>query len=80
MAGSSALTPSNTPAQERHRAPHDQGQASVDERPGRENERTIKDATVTRLYYWSHDRLRTHLADLVAGDCPWCARQAPPIL
>jgi hypothetical protein len=29
--------------------------------------RTIKDATVTRFYYESHDQLRTHLADFVAA-------------
>lgn len=29
--------------------------------------RTIKDATVKRFYYESHDQLRTHLADFVAA-------------
>ncbi|TWC00227.1 integrase-like protein [Bradyrhizobium macuxiense] len=29
--------------------------------------RTIKDATVTRFYYESHDQLRGHLADFVAA-------------
>lgn len=28
--------------------------------------RTIKDATVKRFYYESHDQLRQHLADFVA--------------
>jgi transposase InsO family protein len=29
--------------------------------------RTIKDATVTRFYYETHDQLRKHLADFVAA-------------
>jgi len=29
--------------------------------------RTIKDATVKRFHYDSHDRLRTHLADVLAA-------------
>jgi hypothetical protein len=29
--------------------------------------RTIKDATVRRFYYESHDQLREHLADFVAA-------------
>ena len=29
--------------------------------------RTIKDATVKRFYYESHDQLRTHLADFVSA-------------
>jgi transposase InsO family protein len=29
--------------------------------------RTIKDATVKRFYYESHDQLRAHLADFVAA-------------
>jgi len=29
--------------------------------------RTIKDATVKRFYYESHDQLRQHLADFVAA-------------
>lgn len=29
--------------------------------------RTIKDATVRRFYYESHDQLRQHLADFVAA-------------
>jgi Integrase core domain len=29
--------------------------------------RTIKDATVKRFYYESHDQLRSHLADFVAS-------------
>ena len=29
--------------------------------------RTIKDATVKRFYYESHDQLRRHLADFVAA-------------
>ena len=29
--------------------------------------RTIKDATVRRYYYESHDQLRTHLAEFVAA-------------
>lgn len=29
--------------------------------------RTIKDATVKRLYYETHDQLRTHLADFVTA-------------
>ncbi len=29
--------------------------------------RTIKDATVKRLYYESHDQLRSHCADFVTA-------------
>jgi hypothetical protein len=29
--------------------------------------RTIKDATVKRFYYESHDQLRSHLSDFVAA-------------
>lgn len=33
----------------------------------RQVERTIKDATVKRFHYDSHDQLRTHLADSMAA-------------
>ncbi len=53
---------------ERHRASHHQGRGI----PGptarsRRMNRTIKDATVKRFYYDSHDQLRRHLADFIAA-------------
>ena len=41
----------------RHRAPPHQAQAPVDQRSGRAMNRTIKDATVKRFHYDSHDQL-----------------------
>jgi len=39
--------------------------------------RTIKDATVKRFHYDSHDRLRTHLADVLAA-CNFARRLKTP--
>ena len=50
----------------RHRPSPYQTQASLDQRPGRTN-RTIKEATVKRFYYETHDQLRSHLADFVTA-------------
>ena len=67
-ANSSGLTPSNSPAPgttstiglTKPKHPWTNGQVE------RMN-RTIKDATVKRFYYESHDQLRRHLADFVAA-------------
>lgn len=40
----------------------------MDQRSGRANERTIKDATVKRYHYDSHEQFRVHLADFVIAD------------
>ena len=35
--------------------------------PASQRNRTIKEATVKRFHYDSHDQLRTHLADFLAA-------------
>ena len=39
----------------------------MDQRTGRTDNRTIKEATVKRFHYESHHALRTHLADFMAA-------------
>jgi hypothetical protein len=46
---------------QRYRSSPHQTPASLDQR------RTIKDATVKRFYYETHDELRSHLADFVSA-------------
>jgi hypothetical protein len=37
----------------------------LDQRPGQADESTIKDGTVKRYFYETHDQVRTHLRDFV---------------
>lgn len=52
---------------ERDRAPAHQGKALLDQWAGRTDNRTIKEATVKRYHYDSHDQLQHHLTDFIAA-------------
>jgi hypothetical protein len=50
-----------------HRPPSDPTQPSLDQRTGQRMNRTIKQATVKRFFYDTHEQLKAHLSDFIAA-------------